>query len=143
MNKVFSIFYIVILAGCESISMTDLDKFDTMEASWQALHILDVAQTAHMNDGLCYQEGNMLTKELIGINPPDSRVYQWGLLSAVMHYFVFKWADNTFPNYSDNLRMTDLGYKAAIVGGNHEEGLRYDGAKPCEIINIDVPLAKF
>ena len=112
--------FAVLLCSCASM--------DPLEVTWQTINAVDVMQTSHFNDSPCHEEGNPLTQKLIGVNPSKDRVYQWGIGTAIGHYLLFNWVDDTFPKHSKLIRSIEIGYRANGVIRNELRGASFSGA---------------
>jgi hypothetical protein len=113
----------VLISGC-----SNLDEKNTLEYTWQAMHVIDVLQTANGIAGSngCVKESDPLTRALIGEHPNKNDVYVWGASIAVLHWFGMKWLDDKMPD-SALVRVADNVLKFRTVGHNHKQGIRVDG----------------
>ena len=104
------------------------------EKAWQALHVIDVAQTINgpARDD-CYREAHW-PKYVIGDKPSTEAVIAWGVVIGVAHYAFDRWLTETgradHPAWRA-LRVLDLTYKGYTVGNNHHIGVRPWGANQC------------
>lgn len=108
-------------------------QVNPLEYSWQAMHAVDVLQTANGvagNPG-CSTEGNSLTAALIGKSPEKHEVYKWGIGSSILHFFVGRWVDDKFggaPNHWNIfIRGIDNGMKLKTVYSNYDKGVGVNG----------------
>ena len=107
--------------GCSNVS--------TWEYSWQAMHLIDVAQTYHAigEHPHCFEELDPLTKNVMGKHPSKSDILQWGIASSIVHIFLGKWVDKKFKKSGKYIRSVDTAYKLGTIVGNHSRGLYVDG----------------
>lgn len=112
----------VLLAGCESV--------DRQEATWLALHAVDVAQTLNAADDPCYQEDAWLTRRLIGDQPSDGQVLAWGAGTAIAHYMIGKALESSgAPSWLQRTwDLTTIANTGYTVVNNHNNGVRPWGA---------------
>ena len=136
------------------ITLTSCETFNrNSEIAWQAMHVIDAAHTVQISKNPnCQHEKNFLTQMLIGKNPNEDNVYKWWGLSAIAHYFIFKWIDKKVKNKKLNIgiRSADLANKLDIITKNHKKGIRIDGLSTAERIrcygdpnSINFPIVKF
>jgi hypothetical protein len=109
---------IIACSGCAALERPE-------ERLWQALHLVDVAQTYRIGEGPCYKEAGLLTRHLLGEKPKVAGVVAWGAGRAVGHALI-----------SDTLLRFDMprAYKwwqfasfystAGAVNNNIEIGIR-------------------
>lgn len=118
----------------ENKSYKDLDltiKSDNFnwerEVLWQALHVMDVAQTIKgPAKDPCYHERNFITKTLIGKYPNTDKVIIWGIGWGLLHYQYSKWLDNTKklkPSVKTALRFLDFTSKGITITNNVYSGI--------------------
>lgn len=127
-RRIAAITLAFLLAACESMS--------PYEKAWQAMHLVDVAQTIEgaASDPFCHSEGNPVTRRLIGRHPHRDEVIAWGVAIGVVHYFAFRWIDNSeWPEgIKIALRSIDLVDKGITIGRNYDQGIRIFGDnEPC------------
>lgn len=145
--KYLLIICVIFFCGCETFSRNN-------EIAWQTMHLIDAAQTVQISKNPhCRKEGNNLTRAFIGENPSESDVYKWWGISAILHYFIFKWTDKntTKGDFNIAIRSIDTTSKLATIAGNHNNGLRIDGLsdseqKRCDYErenSIKIPLLRF
>jgi len=129
MPQIIIALLMVLFSGCASMSSS--------ERAWQAMHILDVAQTLNgpASGDPCWHEDGIPTKYLIGEQPTPEAVISWGVAYAVLHYYAGRWLDRS--DLSDGvktaIRSIDLGNTGYNVASNHAEGVRPfgDNARTC------------
>jgi hypothetical protein len=107
-----------LFAGCQTLSR--------QEMAWQALHAVDVAQTASAASDPCYVEDALITRQLIGANPSTEEVLLWGAGMAVGHAFVTNLLERSdAPGW---MRKTwsyaTITGTGLAVATNHSEGIR-------------------
>jgi hypothetical protein len=117
--KIITVLIAVLLCGCSSMSRPEI--------AWNVLHVVDVAQTINgPASDPCYRERAPTTRFLIGERPHRDNVIAWGVAASVMHYFAFRWVENS--DWPDGvkvaLRSIDLTYKGHTVVRNHNAGIR-------------------
>ena len=124
LRATLSIVAIVMCSGCASTAQWVQDNPE--EAAWQALHAVDVLQTANFTKDLdCYSEVDPLTSKIIGKKPERERVYKWALGSAIAHYAIFKAIEGT--RFDKPLRIADMAFKVNIAYSNHDVGIGIAG----------------
>lgn len=124
MKFLMAILAITLCSGCASTARWVEDNPE--EAAWQALHVVDVLQTASgAGDSWCYEEVDKMTRLIIGERPTKDRVYKWGVASAVAHYAVLKAIEGT--RFEKPIRVFDMVVKVKVVRGNHSQGVRMHG----------------
>ena len=113
----------VFSGGCESLNLS------REEATWQALHAVDVAQTVSAANDPCYIEDAWVTQQLIGEQPSTGEVLLWGAGMAVGHAVVThlletqgapKWLQKTWS-------YATIGGTGLAIATNHNEGIRVFG----------------
>lgn len=111
--------------GCSSTAQWVKDN--PTETVWQTMHFIDTLQTANgiAGDTVCFKEADPVTRLIVGEFPEKDRVYKWAIGSAVAHYFVMKWLDDT--KVGKFMRGADTGFKLNVIVGNHLNGVRIDG----------------
>jgi len=129
------ILYIVSLSvfAYLSVGCSTVREIHPLEYTWQAMHVIDILQTANgvaANPG-CSEEGNSLTRNLIGIHPEKHEVYKWGFASSILHFFAGKWIDKQFGGSPDHvnlfIRSIDNGLKFSTIHSNHSSGVTTSG----------------
>ena len=109
------------LCGCQSMNREEL--------AWQALHVMDVAQTLNAASDPCYVESAWLTQRLIGEQPRHEEVLAWGVGTAILHMLVSRaleargapeWLQRTWS-------VTTISHTAYALASNHSEGIRMWG----------------
>ena len=122
-------------ALCGAIAVTTGCAASPQEKVWQAMHLVDVAQTingAARDD--CFQEENPITRRLIGRKPSTDAVIVWGVAMAIAHYSLDRWLTRTGradqPGWRA-LRYLAVAEKGFTVGRNHAEGTRVFGDNHC------------
>lgn len=81
------------LSGCAT-----MDRFDSQDAAWLAMHVIDVGQTVTIarsldNPNYCHRrhtEGNPITRRLIGREPDVDNVYKWAIGWAVARFLAYE-----------------------------------------------------
>ena len=111
----------VYLCGCQSMGRD--------EWAWQALHVVDIAQTLNAASDPCYVESAWLTQQMIGEQPKHGEVLAWGVGTAVIHMLVSRalesrgaptWLQRTWS-------VTTIAHTAYAVTNNYHEGVRMWG----------------
>lgn len=106
---------LALLGGCSQHKWTKKDI--AMEATWQAVHAIDYAQTryiaAHPDE---YYEMN----PLLGEHPSEQEVIAWFAAGAVVHALV---TDYLPPKYRPAWQVITFGISAGCVGNNFNMGI--------------------
>ena len=113
---------LLILSGCENFHRNS-------EIAWQAMHVLDAAQTVQIAKNTpCRRESNPFTQMLIGEYPEESNVYKWWAGTAIVHYVFHKWLDKKAEkiNLDIAIRGVDLAHKFNTVHNNNSNGIKYN-----------------
>lgn len=111
-----------LLTGCVTLPQVNTGG----EVAWQALHAIDVAQTVHgaANDP-CYEEGDPITRRLIGSKPSPGGVAAWGLGLGALHYGVHWALADRAPAWLDTLyEALSVAGQAAVDHHNYSIGVR-------------------
>lgn len=112
------------LSGCQSLELSET------ELTWQALHVMDVAQTLSAARDPCYEEDAWLTRRLIGAQPETGEVLLWGVGTSLAH----AWISNTLEDRGAPRWLQKTWSYATItssgfaVASNHAEGVRVFGS---------------
>lgn len=111
---------LVLLNGCAVYQ-----DMSPQEKAWQALHLVDSAQTMNIVNNDCYDEGAFLTRKIIGEQPEKERVIAWAVGSSLLHAAVSKELDSgNYPKWMgvtwQSITLIDTGYS---VYNNHGNGL--------------------
>lgn len=128
--RLIAVLVLPLAGGCGA-----LEEMSGPERAWQALHLVDVAQTLNGPAAdPCYHESAFPTRQLIGEQPTPAAVLAWGAGLAVAHYFAGRWLDRAeLPDAAKFvIRSVDLTYKGLTVGRNHDQGIRpFGDNEPC------------
>ncbi|MGB8693013.1 MAG: hypothetical protein WCD08_05835 [Steroidobacteraceae bacterium] len=100
------------------------------ELAWQALHVVDVAQTAQISrHPECYHEVG--SSYLIGQHPDLLQVLAWGVAEGYGHYWISDWlADHKMKRTRQVWEVITIGYKGYTLRANDLEGI-YTGNATC------------
>lgn len=120
---------ILFLAISISSGCATLRDVDPLEYSWQAMHLIDIAQTYQSvgRNTECFSEGDPLTDKLIGKKPSTESIIGWGIGMSVVHFFAGKLVDRLDKKYSIPIRVFDNAYKFKVISENHADGIYVDG----------------
>jgi hypothetical protein len=111
---------VCLLAGCATLNSAG-------EATWQAAHAVDVAQTIHgaVDDNTCYEEGDPITRRIIGTHPNEAGTLGWGAGLAGLHYGVHRLLEDYAPVWADTLwQAVTIAQVGEIVDHNVRVGIR-------------------
>ena len=127
MRGLVAIVGVTFLVGCQSVGniLSDRD-----ELAWQALHVVDVAQTLNAASDPCYVEAFPVTRALIGEQPSQAEVLAWGVGTAALHYWVSTSLKRTeAPGWAQKLwAYTTITFTGYTVATNHGNGVRVSGS---------------
>lgn len=127
MKKPLVVLSSLVLSGCALVPENNLDR------TWQALHIIDAAQTMSLNSDPCLEEINPMTRTLIGKEPSDEEVIAWYIGTAVGHYFIGQALDRWWNEKAGNTwRAITVGAVGYTVVNNHQLGMRPFGNNTSE-----------
>jgi hypothetical protein len=135
---------VLALSGCATLtgpaprSVQDLN--DGLEVGFQVLHAADTAMTYHgPASDKCYEEGDQLTRRILGGRPERNQVLGWGVGYGLLHYGITKWLNETGHDYLatgwELLTIEGTGNALArswrvgvrIGAPNKDTGCHYDG----------------
>ncbi len=127
MKNIIIVIIAITASGCSTLRDTH-----PLEYTWQAVHVIDVLQTANgiAGDPECHSEANPITRRMIGRHPDKDHVYKWGIGTAIFHFFVARWIENRKwikPGSKTGMRIIDNGIQLQTVVQNHKNGVRIDG----------------
>lgn len=118
--KKYTIILLLLTGGCSNL--------DYYEATWQTLHVIDVAQTVNSvgREPECFDESNAMTSSIIGSKPSDREIYMWGATMSAAHYLFSVILDeiDISEGFKTGIKLADIGYKASVVKSNHDAGAR-------------------
>jgi hypothetical protein len=104
------------LCGCATIERPD-------EATWQALHAVDTAQTLRASQSDCFREQE--SAWLIGAHPNEAKVAAWAVGEAGLHAFVTGWLlENDHPTLEKAWQVVTIGQTGYTVAHNISVGVR-------------------
>ena len=111
-----------LLTGCQSIQ----NNVSRQEATWQALHVIDVAQTLNAASDDCYAEDAWLTQRLIGKQPSDTQVLAWGVGTALAHWAISRTLEaRDAPQWLQRMwSYGTISHTGYAVVTNHNNGVR-------------------
>lgn len=107
------------LSGCTAL--------ETRESqAWLALHAVDTIQTFRIaNSPQCYEEGDSITRALIGAHPSDGEVIAWSVGMAGLHLGVTELLlRNDHPKVAKAWQYFRIGVTASAIAENHSIGIR-------------------
>ncbi|MEZ5558656.1 MAG: hypothetical protein R3E86_08970 [Pseudomonadales bacterium] len=113
----------VVVVGLLSGGCASMDRD---EATWLALHSMDVAQTLNAASDPCYEETAWLTSRLIGNQPSDAEVLAWGVGTAVAHAWIGRVLEEQgAPRWVQKAwDVTTISYTTYTISQNHADGVR-------------------
>jgi hypothetical protein len=125
------------VAGCSSLAPLE-PRTRPLEAGWQVLHAVDMAQTVHIaREPGCYYERGFPTRQVLGSQPSEAGVIAFGIASAYAHRYLSGVLDERVQNARNTgqhvrtwetvraaSHMVALGIKINAVANNHAIGLR-------------------
>lgn len=139
---------ISLLSGCTLIAPIDshmpVQRYRAAEYTWQALNVIDMAQTLHiaqarrtdaqmaaqtanglMANRYCYDEADPLTRAMIGEHPSQRNVVLSSIAYALVHYGVSAWLE-----HKDKVREDGTHYTPWVLAARawHGIGLGWKGA---------------
>ncbi len=110
--------------GCANLPK---DPYWQAEAGWQTIHAIDVLQTINgpARDD-CFEEGNSITKSIIGKKPKPGEVVAWGVATGAAHWGVSKLLEkyNARPWVKTAWQSVSIVVVADTVVDNHRIGIR-------------------
>lgn len=116
---------------CSAIIVCVLLSGCSYQATWQTLNVIDGAQTMHLAASPeCFHERAWLTHSLVGKHPTHAEVTGVMALYAVGYYFASEWLEDKaerggpWPAIQHTFHVTSIGYKAAVIVENHDQGNR-------------------
>lgn len=114
-----------LLSGCSALQTKE-------EQTWQALHLIDAAQTYQISQNpLCYEEGAPLTRAVIGKSPKPGAVAGWWATRAVAHALVTDYLLEDHPKVAKWWSYISIGFEASTVGSNFSIGVNVGSSKKC------------
>jgi hypothetical protein len=127
-----------LVSGC-----TALESRETQ--AWLALHAVDTIQTFDAaREPNCYEEGDSLTRSLIGRHPSDAEVAAWSVGMAGLHLGVTELLlRNDHPKLARAWQYVRIGITVDAVARNHSIGIRIGAPNkhryPCETVTDQPP----
>ena len=117
MSKLALIIAMLALCGC-SIDMTRADW--TREAAWQGLNAYDAVQTANIKATPGIEEGNPLTRHLLGAQPEPDEVYKLFVTYGIAHGLI---SAALPPNWRKYWQYVSITASGVTIYNNDRMGL--------------------
>lgn len=108
---------LLLMTGCASNWST---RDTVLEAAWLGVHAVDAKQTANIQHTPDVEEGNVVTRHLIGSNPSSSDTYQIMATYALSHYLISAMLP---PKYRVWWQGGTLAASTIVVANNERMGL--------------------
>jgi hypothetical protein len=120
--KFLAVLALLTLGGCASLQQFNYGG----EAAFQVLHVVDVAQTMRgAASDPCFNEGDPVTRALIGAHPSHVATIAWGLGYGITHYAVYDWlTSHGHPNWAAAWEVASVIDTASVVNHNYQIGIR-------------------
>lgn len=107
---------LLLLSGCAS----DWTKNDTkLEITFQVVNAMDAYTTSQIRHSQ-WDETNIVTKSLIGINPDESDVAVLFITYGISHYLIAKALPKNWRRF---YQISTIGYSTYLVANNCNLGL--------------------
>lgn len=116
-----------ISAAAVALLLTGCTALESRESkAWLALHAVDTLQSYHAaQQPECYEEGQSVTRRLIGRHPSDGEIVAWSLANVALHLGVTEWLlRNDHPMLAKAWQYMRIYDTADAIYENHGIGIR-------------------